>query len=130
MSGVRVSPDIQLGPRASSISYSALVSQSISRASDTNLSVNLSGSNSSLPSFSLNLGPLTVSGLVSPKEQAIDLSPRFNSHSVVSDPQPDINPFDTPTKPQGQQAHHNMQDRGGGSPEEEMEPIFTPFPYL
>ena len=197
MLGVRVSPDIQLAPRASSISYSAnsaeagsvsrsmlsapistslpakvspvnhtsaspnvgldktaslhssnivnlsrgpanlaiddnsaLVSQSISRASDTNLSVNLSGSNSSQASFSLNLGPLTVSGLVSPKKQAIELSPRFSSHSVVSDPQPDIKPFDTP-KPQGQQAHHNMQDKGGGSPdgsaEEEMEPIFTPF---
>ena len=197
MLGVRVSPDIQLAPRASSISYSAnsaeagsvsrsmlsapistslpakvspvnhtsaspnvgldktaslhssnivnlsrgpanlaiddnsaLVSQSISRASDTNLSVNLSGSNSSQPSFSLNLGPLTVSGLVSPKKQAIELSPRFSSHSAVSDPLPDIKPFDTP-KPQGQQTHHNMQDRGGGSPsgsaEEEMEPIFTPF---
>ncbi|MCL1063093.1 hypothetical protein MK852_13260 [Shewanella benthica] len=46
----------------------------------------------------------------------------------MSDPLPDIKPFDTPdTKPQGQQAHNNMQDRGGGSAEEEMEPIFTPF---
>ena len=110
----------------------ALDLKSISSASDTNLSVNLSGANSSQTSFSLNLGPLTVRGLVNPTEQATDLSPRFNSHSVVSEPQGSIKPFDTPvTKAQGQEIDHNMQERGGGSPdgsaEEGMEPIFPPF---
>ena len=107
-------------------------SKSISIASGTNLSVNLPGSNSSQASFSLNLGPLTVRGLVNPTEPTIELSPRFNSHSVVSEPQGNIKPFDIPdTKAQGQEADHNIRERGtfspDSSPEEEREPIFTPF---
>ncbi|WP_049791078.1 putative metalloprotease CJM1_0395 family protein [Shewanella violacea] len=138
--------DLSRGPSNLAIEVkSALVSQSISRASDTYLIGNLSGSNPSQSSFSLNLGPLTVSGLVRSTEQATELAPRFSSHSLVSDPQPNIKPLDKShtNNEQGPQAEYNTRDRGidihggqaegkrdfspPGADEEKRESIFTPF---
>ncbi|AQS36349.1 SprA-related family [Shewanella psychrophila] len=126
--------DLSRGPSdlVSEINF-GVNSTSISNSSDSNLSGNLSGSNSSQVSFSLNLGPLSVAGLVKGTGHGTEAFPRFSSHNAMSEPQSNISPFDhsQANKGQGQEVNQERRNTGAfpsdGVGEDEKEAIFRPF---
>lgn len=108
--------DLSRGPSdlVSEINF-GVNSTSISNSSDSNLSGNLSGSNSSQVSFSLNLGPLSVAGLVKGTGHGTEAFPRFSSHNAMSEPQSNISPFDHSQANKGQGQEVNQERRNTGA---------------